>query len=213
MKKIIIAILALSMTTFANAQSSLLNSLKNAAASAVSNATGSSAAGDLVSSLLGTGKVSAASLQGTWKYTQPCIAFESKDLLTTIGSTAVSSKAQSYLNEGLKKVGFTAGKVTLTFDDKNNVSITVNGRTSKGTYTVEGSNLNITFTVGTMTKSVKMNCKLSGGNLQLAMNTSKLITLIQAVAANAGTAVSQLNTIGSLTKSVEGMYMGLQFAK
>jgi hypothetical protein len=58
-----------------------------------------------------------------------------------------------------------------------------------------------------------MNAKLSGGELQVAMKADKLLALLNAVTQKAGTVNSQLSTLGTLTKNVKGMYMGLKFTK
>ena len=91
------ALLALGMTLCGNANAQLGNILKNVAGTAVSKATGNSTAGDvaseLIGNLLGTSKVSEKSLVGTWTYSQPCVAFESENVLTSLGSSMVSTNS------------------------------------------------------------------------------------------------------------------------
>ena len=58
-----------------------------------------------------------------------------------------------------------------------------------------------------------MNAKMSGSELQLAMKSDKLLTLLNAITEKAGTVNSSLGTLNTLTKNVKGMYMGLKFTK
>ena len=210
------AILALSVPAASSAQS-LLDNLKNAASSAVNSAaskTGNSTVSTVANTLtklLGTSTVSQSSLVGTWTYTEPCIVAESKNLLSNVALTAATTKAEKSLAAGLAKAGVTAGKLKLTFNQDKTVSITVGDKTVGGTYAVSGSDL--TITLKTVKKSFKMNCKLSSGNLQLAMNATKLMPFINAVAAKAASASSSLAAVSTTLKNVDGLYTGLQFKK
>ena len=58
-----------------------------------------------------------------------------------------------------------------------------------------------------------MNAKLTGGELQLAIKSDKLLTLVNAITSKVGTVNSTLGTLNTLTKNVKGMYMGLKFTK
>ena len=158
-----------------------------------------------------TSTVSQSSLVGTWTYSEPCLVAESKNILSNVAVTAAAEKAQKSLKDALTKAGITSGKLTLTFNKDNTVKATVGTKTVSGTYAVSGSDLTITFT--TIKKTVKMNCKLSSGNLQLAMNATKLLTFVNAVAAKASAASSSLSAVSSVLKNVDGLYVGLQFSK
>jgi len=209
------ALLALGMTLCGNANAQLGNILKNVAGTAVSKATGNSTAGDvaseLIGNLLGTSKVSEKSLVGTWTYSQPCVAFESENVLTSLGSSMVSTKVESTMQKGLNKVGFTSGKVVMTLKEDKTGTIQFNGKNIIVNWAVDGSDLKLTFPI--VDKGVTMNAKLSDNELQLAMKADKLLTLLNAITEKAGTVNSSLNTLNTLTKDVKGMYMGLKFTK
>lgn len=217
MKKIFmrLAFVALGITVCNNANAQLSDVLKNVAGTAVNKATGNSTVGDvaadLIGNLLGTSKVSEKSLVGTWTYTQPCVAFESENILASVGSSVVSSKVETTMKNGLTKIGFTNGKVEMTLKEDNTGTIKFNGKGVDVNWAVEDTNLKLTFPL--LNKSVTMNTKLSGSELQLAMKADKLLTLINAITQKAGTVNSSLGTLNSLTKNVKGMYMGLKFTK
>lgn len=207
--------LAAALTLFSasgNAQG-ILGNLKdaaiNAAAGAVNNATGNSTVGNIITSLLGTGNVSPSSIAGTWSYTEPCFVAESEDILSNVASNALVGKAQTYLKSGLTKAGMTQGKVIATFDADGNVTFVVNGKKIAGTYTIDGADLNVTI----LKRTFKINCKLSAGNLQLALDISKLLSFVNTVSSSAAQASGSLSSLTSLLSNVKGLYAGLQFSK
>lgn len=210
-----VALLALGMMVCGNANAQLSNVLKSVAGTAISKATGNSTAGDvasdLIGNLLGTSKVSEKSLVGTWSYNQPCVAFESEDVLTTLGSSMVSKKVESTMQKGLTKVGFTSGKVVMTLKEDKTGTIEFNGKNIIVNWAVDGSDLKLTFPI--VDKGVTMNAKLTGSELQLAMKADKLLTLLNTITEKTSTVNSSLGTLNTLTKNVKGMYMGLKFTK
>ena len=197
-----VAFVALGIMVCGNANAQLENILKNVAGEAAAN---------VVGNLLGTNKVSEKSLVGTWSYSQPCVAFESENVLATVGSSVVSSKVESTMKNGLTKIGFTSGKVVMTLKEDKTGSIAFNGKAVDVNWAVDGTNLKLTFPV--VNKGVTMNAKLTGSELQVAMKSDKLLTLLNAITQKAGTVNSSLGTLNTLTKNVKGMYMGLKFTK
>ena len=196
------AFVALGMMVCGNANAQLENILKSVAGETAAN---------VVGNLLGTSKVSEKSLVGTWSYNQPCVAFESENVLTTVGSSMVSTKVEKTMQNGLTKVGFTSGKVVLTLKEDKTGIIKYNGKAVDVNWAVDGTNLKLTFPL--LNKGVSMNAKLSGSELQVAMKSDKLLTLLNAITEKAGTVNSSLGTLNTLTKNVNGMYMGLKFTK
>ena len=210
-----VAFMALGMMLCGNANAQLGDLLKNVAGEAIIKATGNSTVGnvaaDLVGNLLGTAEVTEKTLVGTWSYSQPCVAFESENVLATLGSSVVSTKVEKTMQNGLTKVGFTSGKVVMTLNEDKTGTIQYNGKPVNINWAVEGTNLKLTFPI--INKGVTMNVKQTGGELQVAMKSDKLLTLLNAITQKAGTVNSSLGTLNTLTKNVKGMYMGLKFTK
>ena len=210
-----VAFVALGMMFCGNANAQLGDLLKNVAGEAINKATGNSTVGnvaaDLVGNLLGTAEVTEKTLVGTWSYSQPCVAFESENVLATLGSSVVSTKVEKTMQNGLTKVGFTSGKVVMTLNEDKTGTIQYNGKPVNINWAVEGTNLKLTFHI--VNKGVTMNVKQTGGELQVAMKSDKLLTLLNAITEKAGTVNGSLGTLNTLTKNVKGMYMGLKFTK
>ena len=210
-----VAFVALGMMFCGNANAQLGDLLKNVAGEAINKATGNSTVGnvaaDLVGNLLGTAEVTEKTLVGTWSYSQPCVAFESENVRATLGSSVVSTKVEKTMQNGLTKVGFTSGKVVMTLNEDKTGTIQYNGKPVNINWAVEGTNLKLTFPI--VNKGVTMNVKQTGGELQVAMKSDKLLTLLNAITEKAGTVNGSLGTLNTLTKNVKGMYMGLKFTK
>ena len=210
MKKTIIKIALMAMVAFfvpntMNAQlSDILNAIKGSSSTA-------NTVTNIVGNLLGSSKVSEASLKGTWVYTEPCIAFESDDVLSKLGGSVASSKIEDKFNTALTKAGIKPGNMTITFNADKTFSMTVGTKTMSGTYTVSNSDLNLTFKMPA--KTIKTNVKLSLGNLQIAMNADKMLDIVSAIATKASAYSSQMATISSLLGNYKGMYLGMKFQK
>lgn len=205
----LVAACALIMPMTANAQlSDLFNKAKTLFSGSSST---TSAITNVVGDLLGNSKVTAQKLEGTWSYTQPCIAFESENTLNKIGGSVASSKIESKLKTGLEKAGIKEVQVAITFKSDKTFQITTGKRTISGTYQVEGSDLQLTFK--TTKKTIKTNVKLSLGTLQIAMNADKMLQIVNTIATKASAYSSNMKTVSTLLSQYKGMYLGLKFKK
>lgn len=205
----LVAACSLIMPVTANAQlSDLFNKAKTLFSGSSST---TSAITNVVGDLLGNSKVTAQKLEGTWSYTQPCIAFESENTLNKIGGSVASSKIESKLKTGLEKAGIKEGQVAITFKSDKTFQITTGKRTISGTYQVEGSDLQLTFK--TTKKTIKTNVKLSLGTLQIAMNADKMLQIVNTIATKASAYSSNMKTVSTLLSQYKGMYLGLKFKK
>ena len=218
MKKfIILAVMAVTVNT-ANAQLGdlLKNVATSAASSAATAATGSSTVGNIVANLLGTATVNENTLVGTWIYSQPAVVFESEEVLKNIASTAASAKIEKTLQNQLTKLGFTPGKISITFNKDKTGSLTYNAKTNKSlpfTWSVNGHDLSLRLggqLISQLSKEFILNVKITGNTLQVAADASKLMELVQQILGNTN---STLSVISSMIKNVNGLYLGLKYTK
>ncbi len=207
MKAVLVAVVALGISQTASAQ--LGNLLKNAANSVTGSSSAGNVVSNVVSNLLGTSKLSESNLVGTWSYSGPCVVLESDNVLSNIGGSVMTSKVESKFGNVLQKVGFKPGKVGLTLNEDKSFVMTVAGKKTQGTWSVSGSNLVLTI----LGKSIKINGKMSGGDLQLAMNADKMLSLLGTVTQSASTLNSTFGTVSSLLNKYKGLYLGLKFSK
>ncbi len=186
--------------------------------------------GSLITGLLGTANVNANSIVGTWTYKQPAVIFESENMLTNVGAMAAGKTIETKLQGYLDKVGFTAGKVKMTFKDGGSGSLTYGNKNIPFQWSVEGTEMTIKLGSNTLSKlssalasseklskfsSFTVNCKQNITSLQLSFKADKLMEFFNKVLAATGKSAnsSTLNTISSLTSQVNGMYLGLTLEK
>ena len=205
----IVVAAAFFMPSTMNAQlADLLNKAKSLFSGTSSTA---STITNVVGNLLGSTKITAEKLEGTWSYTQPCIAFESENTLNNIGGSVASAKIEEKLKTALDKAGIKAGQMSITFNADKTFLISTGRRQISGTYQVEGTDLLLTFK--TTKKTIKTNVKLSLGTLQIAMNADKMLQIVNTIATKASAYSSNMKTVSTLLSQYNGMYLGLKFEK
>jgi hypothetical protein len=191
---------------------SLTSVLKNVATAAVSNSSTASTITSTIANLIGTSTVSESSVKGTWKYSEPAVAFESEDLLTSVAGTAVAPKVEKNMLNAMTKVGFKKGKSTVTFNSDNTFTCSYGSTTGNGTYSISGSNITLTSSI--TGASVTGNVKLSDNTLQITFTASKLLKFMNTLADKTSTSTTtQIATVTSLVKNVKGIQIGMKFTK
>lgn len=168
------------------------------------------AAGDLLgtvlSSILGN-TTSKQSLVGTWTYSGPKVVFESENILSQIGAQVVGSNLEQKLGTQLQKMGFTAGKSSLTLNNDGSCSLVLGNRTLPGTYVYDASANKMTLTgvlgVGQMTCTVST----QSGQLYMLFDADKLLSVATSIS-NKST-----STLGTLLQSYSGLKLGWAMTK
>ncbi len=207
--------------------SSTVNTQKNdstKSSSSASNVLGT--LGNVVAGLLGTNTVNSRSLVGTWTYQQPAIVFESENLLTNVGGMAAGQAAEKKLQTYLDKIGFTAGKVQITFNEDGTGSVAFKNKNIPFQWTVKDADLTINLGTSVLSQltsnnklskytTFKINCKLGLTDMQLSFKADKLAEFISKVTTAVGSVSSNstLSSVASMVNKVDGMYLGLTFKK
>lgn len=198
MKSLVAAAIALSASTSANAH------LSNVLGNALSKSTLSTIAGVITSKLVPT----SSQIVGTWAYQEPAIMFTSSNVLKSTAASVVTKSVETKLQSYLTKFGVTKGNLTITFDANKNFYVKLkNKQIASGTYTLSSNDVTLTFKG--RSQPCKVTPQLVNGTLVIVMDATKLKTFFQ----NLGSNVSQLSTITSLLKQVDGMKVGLRLAK
>lgn len=212
MKKFLaLIIISMGMVMGQNAYAQGLESLLNKAVSAVSSATGNSTAGNVVSDLLAkyTGSVTTtkANLVGTWNYTDPKVQFESDNLLSDAGGSAMAQKVESKLALAYKAVGISEGKLKFTFTDDNKVTYTIGGKEFSGTYTFDEQNKTVSLNIPKVNKGITAYVTVSGNQMCLCFDSSKVMSLFTSVASRFS------ENIANIAGNYNGMKTGFLFTK
>lgn len=159
--------------------------------------------------LIGTKKVSESSLEGTWVYTQPAVAFESDNLLTQAGGQVASSTVEKKAKEAFNKIGIKEGDLKITFKADKTFIATIGNKKTTGTYNINEAT--ITFTGKMIKKSISANVKLSGNTMQITFKADKLLSFATTVASLSQN--TTLSTVSALMKKFKGMQVGMKYKK
>lgn len=191
----------------ANAQlGDILGKVASAASSATSgNSTLNALTGIISSKLI----PKSSQIIGTWTYQEPAVMFTSENALKNAASSIATRSIESKLQSYLSKVGITKGNMSVTFnEDKTFVINRKSKKLASGTYAID-DNGDITLTFKGRKTPSKLTPQLDNGSLIVVMDATKLKTFMQ----NIGSNVSQLSTIVSLMKSMDGMKLGIRLSK
>lgn len=202
--KIVMTLLLTALPAAAGAQS-LLGGLLDK----LSNKETSGGIGDAISALLGKDEVKQNTLVGTWTYEGPAIVFESENIANKLGGKLLSSKGEDMLATQLEKVGMKPGVVSITFNADSTYTCQLGSKTTRGTYEVNDATLSLkklNFT------TLKTNAKVSGSELQLAVEADKILTLVSSLG-NISGSNSMLSTVTNFMKGYDGMQVGVKFKK
>ncbi len=209
-------LIAVAMTsTTANAQlSDILSKVKSATSSTSSStsSTSSSSSSSTLSTLASiiSSKLvpSSSQIVGTWVYKEPAIMFTSSSSLKSTASSLATSTIEDKLQTQLSKAGISAGNCSITFNSDK--SFTIN-RSSKqvasGTYTLSDDDVQLTFKGKSSASSITP--QLDNGSLVLVTDVSNVKEAFESFGSN----ISQLSTLTSLSKSMDGMKVGLRMEK
>lgn len=164
---------------------------------------GTSVLGTLMSSILGN-TTTKNSIVGIWTYSKPKIAFESQNILAQIGSSVASSKIESTLDKQLKKLGFQAGKTTLTFNNDGSCTLVRSGKSFPGTYTYDAKSSLMTITGAFGVTTIKPTVNVMGNELYMMFDADKLMSAMNVLAS----ATSYTSTLSNLLGNYNGLKLG-----
>ncbi len=205
--KVAMMAIALMTTTSAHAQFDL-GSIAGQVLGSVSSGSQNGSTDDLVSTLTtvfsSDKQANKENIIGTWTYQEPAIVLSSGNFLNNAAYKIVANKAEKKLQDYLTKYGFAPGTFSITFNEDGTCSETFKGKTMKGNWKVENEKLVLTISG---IKALSITTQISGSEMQVVTDATKLLTLFKSFGANSGN--SELKTISSLLKGVKEMQLGL----
>lgn len=165
--------------------------------------------GNVLSSVLGIDKPSERDLIGTWRYSEPGVAFTSDNTLAKAGGEVAAAQAKAKLTESYKTIGLKHDNTQLTFNSDNTFSGRILGRSLSGTWTYDNSNQKIMMK--TLLFTIPFYAKRTTTGMSYLMESKKLLTILQTVSALSGN--STVQTIGDLSKNYDGIRMGFEMKR
>lgn len=183
------------------------------ATSASSSLGSASGIGDLIGTVLGAflGTTNTQSIVGTWIYQKPAIQFESSNLLAKAGGAVASNSVSAKLASYYEMVGIKPGVAKCVFNSNKTCTIALGPQNITGTYELNASAGTLTVTSSLGIKLFTAYVSVSGNQLSLTLDASKLLSAFQAVGSMSSN--TTLSTISTLSKSYSGMKTGFLFTK
>ncbi len=168
--------------------------------------------GNVISGLISSSNVTTADLVGSWRYSQPSIAFQSDNFLQKAGGAAASSVIIEKLTPYYNKVGI--DKLQATFNDDGTFEFRLPKATLKGTYalTDEKQPGDFTFKFTALGKipvgNMNAHVEKAAGNVTITFDISKFIKVVDTVARVSGQ--QSLQAVSSLLNQYEGLNAGFE---
>ena len=201
------------MTTSMSAQidlNSIANSVLNGGNQSASGQSGNT--GDLINSLTtifsSNKQANDNNIVGTWSYSEPAIVLSSNNFLTNAAYKVAANKVENKIQSYLTQYGITPGAFTMTFNADGTFTETLKGKTMKGKWKIQDQKL--LLTVGKF-KGVKITTQISGKEMQLVTDATKLLQMFQAFGAKSNN--SNIKTAASLLKGAKEMQAGITLKK
>lgn len=213
-------LVCLSLLFTVNAQAQLGNLLKNVLGGGTANSeqtetTTENKVGGLVSlfqNLIGKDNVDNSSLKGEWIYESPAVAFESSNLLNKAGGKFIANTLENTLQKYLEKIGFTEGKVEMSFDGDSTFQMKIGTQTIEGIYSVNENELSMKRKAILLNaRPVTANVAVKTDNIQITFKADKLLEFFTNISSM--TSNGTLNLVSKLASGYDGMQLGFQFKR
>ena len=213
-KKIILAAGVLTMTLMLNGCGITTNgSSNNTGGNILSEVLGSmgnaNTIGNVLNSVLGIDKPSEHDIIGSWHYSEPGVAFTSKNALAKAGGEVAAAQAKAKLEESYRSVGFRRDNTQLTFSSNKTFNARLLGKTFNGTWTYDNNEQKITLK--TLLFTIPVYAKRTTSGMSYLMESKKLLTLLQTASVLSGN--STIQTVGELSKNYDGIRMGFEMKR
>ena len=164
---------------------------------------------NVITSVIGAQKVSAKDLIGSWSYNGPGCAFTSDQLLAKAGGEVVAGQVKEKVLPYYQQIGISSSNTTITFNQDGTYSASFRGTPMSGKWTYDEADSKVTLQ-GLL---LNINCyaKRNSNGIALLFEASKLLTMLQTVAAMSGNA--NIQAVGEISKSYDGLRIGFDFTK
>lgn len=164
---------------------------------------------NVITSVIGAQTVTRANLIGSWKYFGPGCAFTSEKLLAKAGGEVVAARIKTKVQPYYQQLGVNSSNTYITFNQDGTYSASFRGTPLSGNWTFDEKTYKVTLQGMLLT----INCyaKRNANGVGLLFEAKKLLTLLQTVAAMSGN--SNIQAVGEVSKSYDGVRLGFDFSK
>lgn len=163
----------------------------------------------VITSVIGAQTVTRANLISSWKYVSPGCAFTSENLLAKAGGEVAAAQIRTKLQPYYQQIGINGSNTFVTFNEDGTFSAQFLGTPMNGNWTFDEKSYKVTMKGMLLT----INCyaKRNANGVGLLFEGKKLLTLLQTIAAMSGN--SNIQAVGEVSKSYDGVRLGFDFCK
>ena len=165
--------------------------------------------GNVIISVIGAQKVTANDLIGSWKYSSPGCAFTSENLLAKAGGEVAATQIKEKVLPYYQQIGINSSNTTITFKQDGTYSATIKGTPLSGNWTYDEATCKVTLS--SLLLNINCYAKRNYTGIGLLFESSKLLTVLQTMAALSGNQTVQ--AVGEISKSYDGVRLGFDFTK
>lgn len=164
---------------------------------------------NVITSVIGAQTVTRANLIGLWKYVSPGCAFTSENLLAKAGGEVAAAQIRTKVQPYYQQIGISGSNTSITFNEDGTYSAQFRGTPMSGKWTFDEK----TYKVNLQGLLLSINCyaKRNANGIGLLFEASKLLTLLQTMAAMSGN--SNIQAVGEISKNYDGVRLGFDFSK
>ena len=165
--------------------------------------------GNVIISVIGAQKVTAQDLIGAWNYSGPGCAFTSENLLAKAGGEVAATRIKEKALPYYQQIGITSQNTNITFKQDGTYSATFRGTPMSGKWTYDEASSKVTLQ--SMLLTINCYAKRNYTGIGLLFESSKLLTILQAMAAMSGN--QNIQAVGEISKTYDGLRLGFDFSK
>ena len=165
--------------------------------------------GNVIISVIGAQKVTAQDLIGAWNYSGPGCAFTSENLLAKAGGEVAATRIKEKALPYYQQIGITSQNTNITFKQDGTYSATFRGTPMSGKWTYDEATSKVTLQ--SMLLTINCYAKRNANGIGLLFESSKLMTILQAMAAMSGN--QNIQAVGEISKTYDGLRLGFDFSK
>ena len=164
---------------------------------------------NVITSVIGAQTVTRANLIGSWKYVSPGCAFTSENLLAKAGGEVAAAQIRTKVQPYYQQIGISGSNTFITFNEDGTYSAQFRGTPMSGKWTFDEK----TYKVNLQGLLLSINCyaKRNANGIGLLFEATKLLTLLQTMAAMSGN--SNIQAVGEISKNYDGVRLGFDFSK
>lgn len=165
--------------------------------------------GNVISSVIGTNKLTQAQLIGKWNYYGPGVAFTSEKALANAGGEVVAAQIKEKLLPTYKALGLAAANTVFTYNEDKTFSANIKGIPLSGTYSYDENSGKITYK--TLLLSFNGYAKRNANGIAILFEAKQLLKVLQTITALSGN--QTLEVIGEVSKQYDNLRLGFDVTK